>query len=542
MNIELAQKIIKKLTFSGVRCFCLCPGGRSAPFVEVLSKARGLETFYFFEERSAGFFALGRARRDLRATAILSTSGTAVAELLPSVIEAYYSSLPVVLVTADRPLKFGQKGAPQTLKKALSLFKDYCFHSQNVSTAKDINLSSWNPSQGHLHLNVCFNEPLIDKKPYPLDFSKHKQKTPVIYNRDFSRFHPTGFNKTSSKAQTKITQNRLQKFFKNCKKPLLLIGELKFQEKPAVQELLQNYNGLCYIEALSNVEYKTRLLSGEKILNYAVRRQIIDGVIRIGGIPRIRFWRDLERESISVLNLSSPPYYPGLARACFNLPLLDSIKPLSSYLSPLKPLKKYGQELKDLDQKQTQKWKHILNKYPQSEDFWIWTLKQSLKQNSKVFLGNSQPMRLWNRLAFCEKKNLSITGQSGVNGIEGLVSRFLGECSAKSHNVGIIGDLSLLYDMPGFWKAKKLPPWILVVINNSGGQIFSQLFSNPAFLNSHQLSFAPLAKMWGLNYSLYKDSAKFKWPEKPYHLIEIQPKNTATKACFQDYLSLWRKL
>jgi len=79
------------------------------------------------------------------------------------------------------------------------------------------------------------------------------------------------------------------------------------------------------------------------------------------------------------------------------------------------------------------------------------------------------------------------------------------------------------------------------VINNFGGQIFSRLFNNPAFLNQHDLSFNSLAEMWGLTYQLYKDSTDFSW-KMDSNFVEICPKAEDTKACFKKYVSLWDNL
>lgn len=562
MNIELAKLVIQELVQKGVRSFCICPGGRLAPFVELLSYVKGLEVLSFFEERSAGFFALGRVKRDQKPIAVLTTSGTATVELLPSVIEAHYNALPLVLVTADRPLEFGKQGAPQTLQEVLPILKNYCRISKNILKPEDVNLSDWQPSEGSLHLNVCFDEPLIDKKIKSLDFSNFKIPKLSIYppvkmwtaindkkilktqnenSHLTNRISKPNDKKLNAEQKLKAESNLvIKKFFQSCKKPLILVGELRPEEQALVKKLFSYYKGLFYIEALSSLgQVPGQLISGERILKFALKTKELDGVIRLGGVPRARFWKDLEKHKIPVLSLSSPPFYSGLCRPSFNLPLLASLDLLKPHLTSLQDT---GTSLKELDQIQWQKWKNILNRYPLSEEFWFWTLKTSIKDNSKVFLGNSNPIRLWDMVAFEKNKTLCITGQAGVNGIEGLLSRFLGECSGDKNNVGIVGDLSLLYDMAGFWRAKDLSPWTLVVINNYGGQIFSRLFHNKAFLNQHELSFAPLSDMWGLHYGSYKNPADFCWPETSYNLVEICPCLKETQHCFEQYVSIWNNL
>ena len=491
--------------------------------MEVLSHGKGLEVLFFFEERSAGFFALGRAKRDLRPTAVVTTSGTAVAELLPGVIESRYSGLPLVLITADRPAGYGEKGTPQTLKNPLQILKPYTARSLNISCKEDLLLKDWSADKGSLHLNTAFDEPLVEKPTAPVDFSP--APAPDIY--------------PEPETSLQIPDSQWNGFFQSVKRPLLLVGELSEKEAGDAQALLKDYPGAIFAEPLSRLgTLKNRLTSGENILSHGLKTKAIDGVIRLGGVPRVRFWKDLEKNSLPVLSLSSPPFWPGLKKPSLNSPLRESLKRLARSLSLLKPL---DDGLRQTDKILSKKQLEVFKSYPLSEPHWMWRLRQSLPDTAKVFLGNSLPVRLWDRVSLdCDSQH-SVTGQGGVNGIEGLVSRFLGECEPDRENWAFLGDLSALYDMSGFWisRERKIPPYTLVVINNFGGRIFSRLYSNPAFLNQHQLSFAPLAKMWGLDYEFYSHPRKFLFtPTRRPRLIEIQPDNQATEKCLQVCQSL----
>jgi 2-succinyl-5-enolpyruvyl-6-hydroxy-3-cyclohexene-1-carboxylate synthase len=159
MNKNLAISILKQLHLAGVKELCLCPGGRNAPFVAELSKSKQFETFYWYEERSAAFFALGKTKIYERPSAVITTSGTAAGELLPAAMEAYYSGLPLVLVTADRPRRFRGTGAPQTAEQ-VGLFSVYATYSQDLAEEEMCDLRPWSKT-GPLHINVCFEEPLI---------------------------------------------------------------------------------------------------------------------------------------------------------------------------------------------------------------------------------------------------------------------------------------------------------------------------------------------------------------------------------------------
>ena len=143
-NLEIARRIIDDVRALGVADFCVCSGSRNAPLIAVIDRA-----YSFVDERSAAFFAVGRARRDDRPVTVITTSGTAAAELLPAAIEAYYSGTPIVLITADRPARYRGTGAPQAIEQE-SLFGVYAARS----------IESWNRRMP-LHINVEFDEPLL---------------------------------------------------------------------------------------------------------------------------------------------------------------------------------------------------------------------------------------------------------------------------------------------------------------------------------------------------------------------------------------------
>jgi 2-succinyl-5-enolpyruvyl-6-hydroxy-3-cyclohexene-1-carboxylate synthase len=148
-NLERAASVIDSVRAHGVRDFCVCAGSRNSPLLAVLSELRYVSIYSFVDERSAAFFALGRAKRDALPVAVVTTSGTAVAELLPAAIEAHYSGVPLVLITADRPARFHGTGAPQSIEQE-GIFGVYAATGAG----------SWSRMRP-LHLNVEFDEPLL---------------------------------------------------------------------------------------------------------------------------------------------------------------------------------------------------------------------------------------------------------------------------------------------------------------------------------------------------------------------------------------------
>ncbi|HEX2833456.1 MAG TPA: thiamine pyrophosphate-binding protein [Thermoanaerobaculia bacterium] len=147
-NLERATRLIDDVRAAGVREFCVCAGSRNSPLLVVLGRGDA-RLFSFVDERSAAFFALGRFKLHGQPVAIVTTSGTAVAELLPAAVEAHYSGAPLVLITADRPARFRETGAPQSIDQ-IGIFGKYA----------ETSLASWSRTRG-LHLNVEFDEPLL---------------------------------------------------------------------------------------------------------------------------------------------------------------------------------------------------------------------------------------------------------------------------------------------------------------------------------------------------------------------------------------------
>ena len=155
-NIERARRLVEQVRELGTSDFCTCAGSRNSPLLAVIGlpgyRVAGLPgLFSFVDERSAAFFALGRIKQHSNPVAVVTTSGTAVAELLPAVIEAHYSGLPLVLITADRPSRYRGSGAPQAIEQ-IGIFGSY------AATSPD----GWD-RVGPLHINIEFDEPLIDE-------------------------------------------------------------------------------------------------------------------------------------------------------------------------------------------------------------------------------------------------------------------------------------------------------------------------------------------------------------------------------------------
>jgi len=485
LNQALALEAVARLRAAGVRTFCLCPGGRNAPLVEVLSQLAGdLEVLDFFDERGAAFFALGRARRDGGPAAVVTTSGTACAELLPAMVEAYYGMVPLVALTADRPRAYRGTAAPQTIEQP-GIFGIYAPQSFDLDQPG----GEWRLSRdlGPAHVNVCFDEPLLG------GWVDVPAEELFVAASGSTRESPVMTAGASSRAGTRVMTN-----------PLVLLGAL---DAAADQEdalaFCQRVGAPVLAESSSHLKPRLGdllLRGGEVAVRRGFEQQRFESVVRIGGIPSCRLWRDLEtRWRVPVVSVSRLPW-SGLTHASHHrVPPGTRLASLLPELAPV-PSDRLRAVI-DCDRQAAAVTERALAEFPESEPALVRALSRGIPASSFVYLGNSQPIREWNQFSVVEDRGFVFGENRGANGIDGQLSTFLGAASADRPNWALVGDLTALYDLQALWALRHASgPVRIVIVNNGGGRIFERMFSNPRFQNRHALSFEAFAASWGCEY------------------------------------------
>ncbi|MGE0527993.1 MAG: 2-succinyl-5-enolpyruvyl-6-hydroxy-3-cyclohexene-1-carboxylic-acid synthase [Bdellovibrionales bacterium] len=509
-NLQLAQAVLNACHIYGVREIVVCAGARNAPFVKILSKDSPFRIYSFFEERSAGFFALGRMRSTERPVAVITTSGTATAELLPAVIEAEYQSLPFVALTADRPRRYRGTGAPQTIVQP-GIYSQYVEWSWDVEEEwiGRIEASRRRP----IHLNVCFDEPLLAGTPASW----------VLLNDEDARIPSSGPEDFGAVPTP------------HFRKPLVIVGGLTSAEARLVAPVLKSWRRPLYLEGISQLRGRPELHAWELEGGEKSLQQIeADGVIRIGGVPALKFWRDLENQALPVLHFSSQSF-SGLPRARDVL-TLNALSTLGaqengSFFEP------WAEAEREADRARARELNRLLAKYPLSEPGWVHWLSQQISPSARLFLGNSLPVREWD-LAAARTPSPEVFANRGVNGIDGIISTFLGVAEDKVANWCLCGDLSTLYDLSGPWAHQQRPVGDvnLVVINNGGGKIFRRIFNDPLFENGHCLQFEAWARMWNWDYEHVTEPRPLIAQEgRGARLIEITPNEDHTATFWEEW-------
>jgi 2-succinyl-5-enolpyruvyl-6-hydroxy-3-cyclohexene-1-carboxylate synthase len=481
MSQPLPVAVVASALAAGVREFVICAGARNAALISVLAAlADKVKLWQHFDERAAGFFALGRILATGQPVAVVTTSGTAAAELLPAVIEAHYQSLPLLAVTADRPSAFRGTGAPQAIEQK-NLFGVYAACDDVEFAAPALPVGKWS---GPRHLNVCLVEPdstsfaALQEAAAPLEVLPQSPAPSALAE----------FPAASPDASI-----------------LTLAGACQPSQPPGAMalECLQA-GGLVSAEAASGLhqfpEISGRLLRcGDASLRHLPLRL----VVRTGGVPACRFWRDLEKRADLPVHISPHPAFPGLARndwqpfaGCLPAAISEAgTIPAEYYLA-----KDAALHARLLD---------LLRRFPESEPALVWRLSQAIPRGATVFTGNSMPVREWNLCADHHRAH-RVHVLRGANGIDGNLSTFSGIAADAREAWCLTGDLTALYDLNAPWMLRQLPQGRrrFVVMQNAGGKIFSRLPSLKALTpherslmeNPHEISLRPWAEMWGMDH------------------------------------------
>ena len=301
---RLSLQILTKLADAGIQELCVCPGARNAPIVALLERLKGQPDapiiYTFFEERSAAFFALGRIKATDHPVAVVTTSGTAAGELLPAIMEAHYSELPLVALTADRPRRFRWTGAPQTAEQ-VGLFGVFVEQSLDLAGTETFDLGKWSRRQP-IHLNACSRS----------RFSGLPKRCPdwcPCWIHGFNPANPRilsltgGFTVSPHPEKSRRNQSRPRspgKFLSSVHHPLVLVAALRAEDRGVVAQFLERLGAPITSEAPSGLRehrglQSLRVHAPESALERASSAGYpIDGILRIGGVPTARLWRDLE--------------------------------------------------------------------------------------------------------------------------------------------------------------------------------------------------------------------------------------------------------
>jgi 2-succinyl-5-enolpyruvyl-6-hydroxy-3-cyclohexene-1-carboxylate synthase len=555
INFFWTSLLIEELIRCGCAHFVIAPGSRSTPLVAAVAYNKKARYTISFDERSAAFFALGHAKASNKPAALIVTSGTAVANLMPAVVEASMSRVPLIILSADRPWELRDLQANQTIIQS-KFFGDYARWYFELPCPDDtiapnfvLSCASYavyracGPNAGPVHLNCLFREPLTPEK--------------VSYNTNLAALDHWSTSKESFTTYDQPTLRysetciaMLLELIRSARRGLVVLGELKtLKARESVRKFIQKLNwpvcadlasGLRYCEEKIIIKHDHHVL-----LKLSEQERNFDLVIQIGGRLISKNLEQLLQARVGQTHILIDDHTdrsdPNLSithrvstnieNFCDNLSKKITTNTMcenNSYI--IKQSEQISQIINNI----------IYHEKAISEPYVARTISQLTSNNAVVFASTSMPIRDYHMFAASRADNgPEVIINRGASGIDGLMSTAIGFAAASQKRMTIlIGDLGFLHDANALALLEKLEvPVTIVIINNQGGGIFSFLpvahypeLLTPFIDTPHDYTLAGYAQVFGVkhiyNYTKQEFEKNYQESQKnnSHIILEVQTK------------------
>ena len=540
-NTLWARAVVEELAKSGVDAVCVCPGSRSTPLTVALAEHDDIRVFSHLDERSAAFFALGRGKRTGTPTPVVSTSGTATANFHPAVIEANQARVPLLVLTADRPPALSDSGANQTVDQE-KLYGDAVRHYRDLPepAVDDRKLRSLRTAvcravgestgakPGPVHLNVPFRKPLepVDVPgDVPPDFAADHPLAATGRDGPFVGVHhsPTvpadgtlaamaGALEDADRSLVVagpddafgLAGNAAAGLAEAAGVPLFAdpLSAVRFSDHVGGAPVVGGYDGLLaadvFQSSVSAPEVVVRF--GASPTSKPLREYLRDSDARQFVVDPAGEWREATFTA-SDLVVADPT---ATARA-----LADRVEASAA--------QSWTVRVTDLE---AAYWDAVANFDPDAllEGDVVAAAAAAAPDPATLFVSNSMPVRDLDRFGRPMQTDLTVLGNRGASGIDGITSSALGAGSATDEPLVVVtGDIAYYHDSNGLLALERCDvDATIVLVNNDGGGIFHMLpiedFDPPftsQFETPHGLDFAPTGDTYDLEFTRVDTLADF---------------------------------
>jgi 2-succinyl-5-enolpyruvyl-6-hydroxy-3-cyclohexene-1-carboxylate synthase len=511
VSFACAAALADGLIAGGLAGVCVSPGSRSTPLTLAFARHSLAWLFVHLDERSSSFFALGLAKLTGRPAAVVTTSGTAVANLYPAVVEAAMSNTPLIVLTADRPDELRGTGANQTIDQ-IRMFGTYPRWFVDAPPPASGDEGAWADlarramaeavgSAGHpgpVHLNLPFREPLVpgpgarERSPAAEGSDRDGDASPVAAAR---RPLPPDAEAVTALAEA----------MERTERGVVLVGGLPAwmsqRDLGAVVDLVSATGWPALSEPLSGLRGRLGmgLPGGQHLLTADgfLDRHPPEAVLQIGAPPTTRAGLALAAAAPELLVVADDPAGSDPSRsATLAVPAHALIERLQE--------RGRSAWMDHWEGAAHTAWaavqEFLAASLDQLEPRVAMDVAAAIPDGGVLFAGSSMPIRDLDAF-MAPRQGLTVLGNRGASGIDGSASTALGAAVGGHPTFGLIGDLALLHDAGGLlWAGRRQPGVTFVVPNNDGGGIFDLLpvASEPEldalFVTPHGLDLAALAE------------------------------------------------
>lgn len=576
--IPVAQTLILSCLKFDFFDVVISPGSRNVPLAIGFASNKKFKCYSIVDERSAAFFALGLSQKSKKPTILICTSGSALLNYYPAVAEAYYSEIPLIILSADRPEYKINIGDGQTINQSNVFEKNILYSNslkQDCSHATEEIIKS--------NLQKIVNDKADYSKIEKLQKSIQKNNEEIIeiaFNLSINKMQPVHLNvpmeeplyefndspsisvKVKKKTEKKLSSTDLDNFYKainKASKIMILIGvsDGNILSKKSIQKINSCSSIIVMKEHTSNVFNESFISNIDRLIgpielhsnsDFLFDELSPEIVISLGGMivsKKIKsFLRNYKPQKHFHIgnNISKDSFYSGVEH------INTTAKKIFENIDLNKSDSKYFEKWNQLDYSKLDlhnRYMKVIN-FSDLKVFEILTNWIPKKYNIQV--ANSTPIRYF-QLFDLKNKNMMFANR-GTSGIDGSTSTAIGSSVQNDSPVLLVtGDLSFFYDVNALWNNHIPKNFRIIIINNSGGGIFkilpgfkeNNLFSE--FIETqHNLSARLIAKMFNFNYT--RVSTKFglnlylrtffKNSKKP-KILEIKTSSVKSTKILKEY-------
>ncbi|MEZ0129895.1 2-succinyl-5-enolpyruvyl-6-hydroxy-3-cyclohexene-1-carboxylic-acid synthase [Flavobacterium sp. LBUM151] len=502
-KIPLAQSIIEICLAKGITNIIISPGSRNAPLTIGFAQNPNFTCYSIADERCAAFFALGIAQQTKNPTAIVCTSGSALLNYYPAFAEAFYSQIPLIVISADRPQSKIDIGDGQTIRQ------ENVYQNHSVFNA---NLTEEASEENDLKINKAIETAILQKGPVHINAPFEE---PLYQTVDTLSVQPkiTTFEENIG---TKTIENidEFVSIWNSAQRKLIMVGvnEANSIDAEIVQNFAKDPSIVVLTETTSNLHHPTFINSIDTLITPFQEVDFEefqpDILVTFGGMivsKRIKaFLRKYKpKHHWHIDTLRAYDTFNALTKHVVMQPN-DFFTDLFSKTT-FTESDYFSKTDKIYDLRKIRK-QEYLSKIPFS-DFQVFEkIIESLPKNSQLQISNSSAIRYAQLIDI--DASIEVFCNRGTSGIDGSTSTAIGaSAGSQKQNVFITGDISFLYDSNALWNSYIPKNFKIILINNGGGGIFRILpgheekpVFNTYFETSHHLTAEHLAKMYKMNY------------------------------------------